>query len=528
MCQISNNINFMRQSFIKHTLHILAILGVFSMVRCTEKWDEHYNVDPSNESDQTITDFINSRSDLSEFANLLMSTGYDSILNTSQSYTVWAPVNGSFEGLDLSNDELVMSTIKNHITRGKVTTSFPGDHPVYMLNGKYVNFVNSGNEFVLGHSMVSEVNNLTTNGLVHIADSYEPYTYNIWEYIDNTPGLESLKEYVHSKDTMIFDPVNSVEIGRDTAGVPIFDSINIYGNELLTELGSLNVEDSVYTVLLPDNTAWTEAYDRISGFFNFPENAGGAARKEDVSKKTIIQDMVFRGKIENYTGLDSLVSTYGNKFYDPAYLFQGKQGTELSNGMAYVTDQMPFIDTTSWYKEIRVEAEWTEGREDANCDISIQTSLGSGLDISNKRYILAGATGTSDFSTSSVTFSIPNTLSAKYNIYCVFVPHSIVDKDNLKSSQVSYRLTYINTSTGRTRGINITPEFNITDPQSVTKMFVDQVDFGYANIVDEDYENVVVKLLVKNEVKVADENAEGSNLTRDMRIDCIIFEPVVE
>ena len=39
--------------------------------------------------------------------------------------------------------------------------------------------------------------------------------------------------------------------------------------------------------------------------------------------------------------------------------------------------------------------------------------------------------------------------------------------------------------------------------------------------------DIPVELQIRNAVKLADEN-ENSNLTRDMRIDCIIFEPVAE
>ena len=133
------------------------------------------------------------------------------------------------------------------------------------------------------------------------------------------------------------------------------------------------------------------------------------------------------------------------------------------------------------------------------------------------------STSTSSSSPSSVSFQIPNTLSAKYNIYCVFVPHTITNKDNLVASQVKFRLTYILSDTGRTRRKTITPVNNTTNISDTTKMLVAPIEFEFADIMDEDQENPIVKLEV-----ISDVFNEEEGLTPNMRIDCIILEPVID
>jgi hypothetical protein len=91
---------------------------------------------------------------------------------------------------------------------------------------------------------------------------------------------------------------------------------------------------------------------------------------------------------------------------------------------------------------------------------------------------------------------------------------------------VKYILTYIRRSSGSTFIKSITPEINTTFPVGITKMFVDQFNFEYANVVDDEYDKVAVKLEVINDVSSAEEQA--GEYSRTMRIDCIILEPVSE
>jgi hypothetical protein len=507
---------------LKRFIPFIVLISILVTQACTDEWDEHYDVVSFDLPDKTLTAYIQENPDLTVFSEMLEISGFDIILDASQTYTVWVPVNDALNGVDATDTKWVQEIVQNHIARSRITSSGIENQSIRMLNGKYITFARKASGYSFGNTNVIELNLPTSNGLVHVIDGYAPFLKNLWEYIDRTENLDSLRSYLYGQSKEVFDPVNSREIGVNATGQPIYDTVFIFSNPVLERLGALDSEDSIYTAIMPDNTAWTEAYGRIESFFNFPEDAGGVQRQREQTQWILVYDMLFRGRITQPEAMDSLVSTTGSVFYDPGYLFLNAEPETLSNGITYVTDQMPYTDTVSWFKEIRVEAENTAGRDHASSIIFPRSSYGSGLDVSNNQYILVDPTSTQP----TVEFSIPNTLSATYNIYCVFVPALIVDPTDTITTKVSFKLTYIRRSTGSTFIKRITPDNNATDPDGMTKMFVEQFDFEYANVIDMDYLRMAVKLEVINEVTIEEELA--GDFTRTMRIDCVILEPVTE
>jgi hypothetical protein len=501
---------------------ILVTAGILLFAACTEKWEDHYNEDSFDIPEKTLKEYINEYPELSIFSEMLTISGYDNIIGASQSYTIWAPVNDALDGIDLTNTNLIREIVQNHIARSRYTTSGVESQMVRMLNGKYINFSRTGDEYTFGEKNITSLNIAATNGLFHIINGYVPYTNNLWEFIGRTQNLDSLRTYLFSQDKKIFDIENSTEIGVNDQGKAIYDSVFIYSNAVLLNIGSMNDEDSIYTAILPDNNAWSEAYNRIEKYYNFPDDAGSSLRQREMSQRTLVKDMLFRNRINQPELFDSLVSTTGNAFQNPSQLFQNTTCTPLSNGLACVTGQMPYIDTASWFKKIKVEAENSYGRVNSSSNIFLRYSYGSGFNVSDSKYILVDPTSSS----SSVEFSIPNTLSAKYNIYCVFVPSTIVDPLNITPTKAKFELTYIRRASGSTFIKSITPANNTTNPIGLTKMFVDQFDFEFANVIDEEFDRVAVKVKVVN--TVTSEEEQAGDYTRTMRIDCIILEPVFD
>ena len=499
------------------TALVLLLVGA-----CTKEWDDHYDAGTFDLPDKSITELIKEQTDLSTFSKMLEITGYDSILNASQSYTVWAPKNSALSGLDLTDTEMVKKTVQNHIARSRITTSGVDNSYIRMLNSKYVSFSRNQSGFSFGDNNIITANQPAKNGLIHMLDGYTPYVNNLWEYLGTTSGLDSLREYIYGQSRKVFDAENSIEIGANEEGQVIYDSAFVIWNPVLDRLGAIDTEDSIFTAIMPDNNAWKDSYDRIKNYYNFPNDAGSTKRQRDLTRFTVIQDMLYRGRITQPDKLDSVTSTYGNVFYNPAEIFKGIDYEALSNGLAYVTNKMPFADTISFFKKIKVEAEQASGRTNSGSNIFIRSSYGTGFTASDNYYILVDPTSTEP----AVEFSIPNTLSAKYNIYCVFVPAKIIDPENITPTKAKFQLTYIRRVNGSTFIKRVTPENNVTNTDGLTKMFVDQFDFEFANVVDADFGRIAVKLEVSSAVSAQEE--QSGKYTRTMRIDCIILEPVLE
>ncbi|MBN2698745.1 MAG: fasciclin domain-containing protein [Bacteroidales bacterium] len=512
----------MNQIFLKRFMPFVLLTGTLFIQTCSDEWGRHYDEDTFNLPDKTLKEQIEEHSNLSLFSKMLQITGYDELLDASQSFTVWAPVNEALSGVDTTDTRLVLEIVRNHIARSRITTSGVESRSVRMLNGKYIRFERSASGFSFADHNVVEPDLPAMNGLVHVIDGYAPFLDNLWEYIGRTENLDSLRTYLDENNILDFDPVNSVEIGVNEDGQPIFDTVFVLTNPVLEKLGAIDSEDSIYTAILPDNSAWTEAYGRIVNYFNFPGDAGSTIRQRKLTQWTLVKDMLFHERLTEPATLDSVVTTTGNVYYNPASLFPATGPVVLSNGLAYVIGQMPYADTVSWFREIRIEAEDSEGRVNTRSNIFPRTSFGSGLDVSDNRYILVDPTS----SEASVEFEIPNTLSATYNIYCVFVPGTIVNASDIIPTKVKFILTYIRRASGSTFIKRITPVDNVTSPDQMTKMLVEPFDFEYANIIDEDYDRVAVKLEVINAVTTEEE--QSGDFNRIMRIDCIILEPVTE
>ncbi len=503
---------------------ILIVCTMLSQ-SCRDKWNEHYKDEPSRVTDVRLAKYIHSVAELSKFSQMITIAGYDSILNVSQTYTVWAPNNDALQNVDLNDLALVSDIVKNHITRFSNPTSGVQSVYVKMLNGKLIRFFHDDSGFHLGRALITSPDKLAANGIVHIMDNYVPFQSNIWEYINRNNGFDSLKAYINTQHKKVFDLNGSSAVSIDSLGNRIYDSVFFENNVLFNRIGSLDLEDSVYTAILPDNTACNEAYNRVKPYFVSNNPTEGAAIQRSYTQFSIVRDMVFRHRISTPTSYDSLVSTTGNVFHQPAYLFNGLPATEVSNGLVYATSQMQYKAIDSWFGRIKVEAERSSGRTNSNSSIYLRYSYGSSLDVSNKGYIVVEPTTTSTISKVYVDFSIPNTLSAKYNIYCVFVPGSIVDpNDLLPYRAIFYLVTLNNGKVVQTQPLNVPG--NVTDPNGITKMLVAE-GFKLPNcdlsLDGSRNSSPNIRLRVQNDVSV-----QETTLSRTMRIDYIVFEPVAE
>ena len=122
-----------------------AMLITGSVSSCSD-WNDHYDANTAETATSTATiwENINSNTDLSEFADLLKRAGYDKVLNTTQVYTVWAPLNGTYDYAELAATDsatLLREFVKNHVTRYNYPASGSIKENIYLLNNKLQNFV---------------------------------------------------------------------------------------------------------------------------------------------------------------------------------------------------------------------------------------------------------------------------------------------------------------------------------------------------------------------------------------------------
>jgi uncharacterized surface protein with fasciclin (FAS1) repeats len=484
----------------KRLFILLSALALVGSSCVNDVWQEHYDNTGSNLSTKSLNDFIESRSDLTEFKRMIDITGMDSVLNSDQTYTVWAPSNSALSLLTInwSDTSALSEIVRNHIARFNYPTAgfnTVSSKKIYMLSGKFVNFEKGNTGFTFGSFSMDTTNILAKNGILHILNGNVPYASNVWESLGRIPGLDSVYAYLN--------PLGS------------------------TPFGDINNEDSIYTAILPNNHAWIRAYNTIKPYFTCLPAAtrdSSQAKQRRLVKNAIMQDAFFRANISDptlYTA-DSLTNTSNHTFQNAERLFAGATSYKASNGYIWLSDSLRNTATESWHKEIRIEAENTSyGRIGNNANVYWRSSENTGFNISGKRYIVVYPLTTSTLQEVFVNFPIPNTLSAKYRIYCVFAPASIEGNSPLPCL-VNFYMDYVN-SAGTKLTNQLVASSIKTSGSQVSKVFVKEMTFPFCNIVTpENNSDITVKLKVRTMAKTS----ESTLYTRTMLIDCIILEPV--
>lgn len=258
--------------------------GMLAATSCTDYID--YNtvpeaIDPA--ADKTLWENISANDNLSDFASVLQRVGYDKMLNTPGAYTVWAPINGSFDMDSLSqvsDAKVEKEFLRNVIASYTHRENDLNDTIVYMLNGKLLKFSNKNTpalsfdgQSILPNSINPAVFNYpSVNGLLYNVAVPAAFRYNGYEYISEAADIaNSMATYVKKYETIILDEASSIK-GDIIDGVQHYDdSVVIVTNTLIEDnlRSQINNEDSTYTVLIPTDEAWEKAYKRISSYYKY-------------------------------------------------------------------------------------------------------------------------------------------------------------------------------------------------------------------------------------------------------------------
>ncbi|MBR3984129.1 MAG: fasciclin domain-containing protein [Bacteroidaceae bacterium] len=399
----------------------IAVVACSALVAasCTDYLD--YNTVPeatNPAADKTLWENISENENLTDFAAVLKRLGYDEVLNASHTYTVWAPQNGSFslEELDqMDSTKVERQFLKNAIADFAHREADINDTVVYMLNGKLVKFSNKntdmlafdGKDILPNAANPAVFNYPSTNGLLYITSAPATFRYNGYEYLRESEDMPNMMgAYVEHYESRVLDEANSVK-GAIIDGVQHYDDSVIIVSNILTDQmlrAQLDNEDSLYTVLIPTDTAWNRAYGEIASYYNFVEkipyqdlssnqvglmpgaswndkmkklinmldaSAGkvevalnsapigaeiqetGAYWSDSIAKRLLTNNFVFSEKSgkfntkfqtgQSFKESDSVYSTTGNWLSNPAMLDELTEDViELSNGHARMIKDFPF------------------------------------------------------------------------------------------------------------------------------------------------------------------------------------------
>ena len=544
----------------------LCCAGVAAFTACAD-WDDHYDANTAliDSQQSTLWENIQANGELSQFASLLKKTGYDAILNESQTYTVWAPVNNSFDYDKLSgmsNERLKKEFIENHIARNNYVASGAVNQRIFTLNEKLMHFDGTQNYAIQGIN-VAKTNLATGNGTIHTLNGMIPFMPNIYESLNSYDyPIDSVSKYIHNFDEKKLNEYKSVKGPTLNGEITYLDSIFDEHNELFDLFDIyINVEDSNYSMIAPTNEAWIKAKETVSQYykylpsFEFMENTstGSEKKKVNVTVKNVkylqdsivslmlARDLFYNNNIYDNTKLknlaqgqtlqcDSLYSTTYSKIYteDAARLFENALRIDKSNGILWITDSLRMRTWTSWNPEIIVEGEVSNYLSStvnvAGTPERVYVTPGTqNPEVTGKvsRDYFSQAVPASSSTNPGVVYYLPNVRSTTYSIYVVTVPANIINpKATIKPYRFNVSLGYADE-----KGINqdndrkwaIESAF-VADSAQIDTVYLGDFTFPMAYAGTGSYYPYL-------RINSAVTSRERANYDRTLRIDCLILRP---
>lgn len=330
------NTNFHMNRNIYQILVAVVSTGLF-FTGC-KKWDDHNALtDPMAGKD--LFQQISENTELSKFAELLTKSGFDKIISSSKTYTVFAPTNAALATLDpavVADDAKLRMFVGNHIANQLYqTTSASGVLRLQMLSGKYNNL--QGNK--VEDANITAADRYAKNGFLHVVDKMVPALPNAWEFVETSPLMPAKqKAFLLSLFQNVFDPTNAEQIGVDpTTGKPVYkpgtDSIRT--NLFWKEVYDLRDESKQYTFFVMADAAWDQEVQIYRPFHIITTNADSTTR---FASRTVARDLVIEGVYQQNAIPDTIRSKFNTKVgIDKSAIVQS---VKVSNGIVHIMSRL--------------------------------------------------------------------------------------------------------------------------------------------------------------------------------------------
>lgn len=523
--------------------------GIATALTSCSEWDDHYEGNGSAAgSDQTLWQQLTQNPQLSDFCQVLEQTkvfrmhkktpvSYAQLLEGGQSFTVVAPLNGTFNRDSLlelvktnQGDSVVeKSFVFNHLSR-QASSLKDVEQQMLMLNSKHVTTKTGSIEGVT----VSAGNLHAKNGVLHITERPLPYKYNLYEALCDMPDMNPVGLSLRQYEQDYFSADESVSSGI-VEGVPVYvDSVIIEYNRMLQGIGLINNEDSTYWAVAPSAQGWEQAWDEATKYFVYDEKV---LKRDSIqhywTTRALLEDAIFN-MTDQHNTQDSLVSVpylswrkgyvsgkpvfhVFKEPFAPGGILYGAESVSCSNGMLYKTKAWPFTPTQTYLKEL-----WSEGEStwlitsEKDCSYNIRRVIAD--NISENAYLqILPSTGTSNW---DLTFRVNNTLSGDYDICAIILPKAVSNQTtpDLRPCKFKAFINYVDEK-GKEKTFDCGDQQFQNNPEKVdTIVLAEAFHFPACN-----YDQQDIKVSVKLQCSIL--ARETSRFAREMYLDCIYLRP---
>lgn len=315
---------------------LFASVLTLAIVSCSNPWDATENNGDANLT-VNLTEAITQTSDISQFATLLVETGYDKILSASKTYTVFAPTNEAMGEVDeaiLNNPDALKQFVANHIALTAYSSVRKSDVRVKMLSNKYLDFEGST---LIDDATIVEADHYAKNGVYHIIDKALTPKLNIWQYINTQAGNSAMSDYLLSlKEFSIYSSDITAKEFSETIGAGyLSDSLT---NSYLKNVYNLNNEKNSYTLFLMKDSGYDTEVNKLKPYTIKVSNDIEKDSTAIYGSYYTVRDLAFAKKYKKADLPETLTSRFGVEV--PIDQTKIVSEIHLSNGVVYVMDQV--------------------------------------------------------------------------------------------------------------------------------------------------------------------------------------------
>ena len=330
----------------------VLIAGATLAAGCN-KWDDH-NAITDAALTKDLFQQISENAQLSKFAGLLTKTGYDKVIASSKTFTVFAPTDAALAALDASitNDTAKLRMfVGNHIAgQSYYTTAATTKQRILMLSGKYNNMLAQNIEGAL----ITGADKSSKNGVVQVIDKILPVLDNAWETMKNNTSIPAAqKTYLLSLFRSVFDATNAVQIGvNPNTGDPVYQAgtDSIQTNLFWRNVYDLRDESKEYSFFILTDAAWTSEVNKFKPFFA----TGTTDSTTSLSSYSVVKDLAVQNLYTAATLPDTFISKFNVKV--PVEKTAIVQTIKTSNGNIYILSKAD-VAPQQKIKQFYIEAE---------------------------------------------------------------------------------------------------------------------------------------------------------------------------
>lgn len=460
-------------------IRLLLLTPLFALATGCSDYDDWNTVqeDSNPAAEQTLWENITSQSQISDFLKVLKKAGLQETLSANRYYTVWAPLDGTFNVdsvLNCTDDAILQQFINNHIAEYNHLAKGNLYEKVKTLNKKAYEFMLSDGGYTYNtQPLVANMYNLpSSNGTLHVINGESEFLPNGLEALSMIEDIDSIARYINQYNDTTLDTRSSV-IGPVVNGKQTYlDSVFTTSNTMTTRLRArIESEDSTYSILLPNNEAYTKQYNTIKPFFKFYDGTKCQVYNEttngfdtqtitastvgvnftfltdSMTRRSIVENLFYSNnnkynmhlvKADAVNFNDTIMSTTRDKFSNGDEVFNEQyivNKERLSNGVGFVVDTLAFKPWETYNPEIRVAGfnavrhlnELTFSRVMLNEEY-INTDLVSLEPGQNLSFCWATS---GERSKPEVDYYIEGLKATTYNIYAVIPPANIDLRDTI-------------------------------------------------------------------------------------------------